>query len=211
MIDRSDLAENKYNVPYGNYAVMLVIAVFFALQFLWDSSIQHLGGMILYNWSIKSVFGFMWLHMSLLHVLCCLGLVAVIGRPVCQKMGNFKYFIAYLTAGIVGGMVHLTLTNGRPVIGSGSAIMGILGLYAVLCFKRFGLAGPWIILGWFLVNLIVGLFLWSPYPHMAHLGGFSAGMLVGYMMVLFKLVESIDINPVMARALDQLRIRFGLN
>ena len=49
-------------LPIGNYIVMLLMSVVFAVQFLGDPHQIYLTGLILKNASFKALLGHFWLH-----------------------------------------------------------------------------------------------------------------------------------------------------
>ena len=163
------------DVPLGNYALMLLASTTFMLQFLFDSKQQYLSGLILQDWSFFGIVGHLWLHTGLIHITSNLIVLWIFGRHVCRRMGNANYILAYFVVGLTSAVVHIAY-DGRPAIGASGAIMGILGLHVVLCFDRFGVLGPWIVLVWYLLNITAGTVGATPTAHMAHVGGFLGGV-----------------------------------
>ncbi len=164
-------------VPLGNYAIMLAATCAFAVQMLFDPSAHYLNGLVLQKWSVAGLFGHMWLHMTMVHLVGNLITLWIFGRYVCPKLGDAPYALAYIIAGLGAAMVHIAY-DGRPVIGASGAIMGILGIYVVLCFDQFGRFGPWLILIWFLTTLAAAIIGGSPASYAAHIGGFLSGMML---------------------------------
>ena len=151
-----------HGLPIGNYMVLVLAAVIFVIQFGFDPNKQCLSGLVLQHYSASSLLGHMWLHTGLFHILESLVLLWIFGRAVCIKIGSANFFIAYVLLGIAAAIVHCGY-DGREAIGASGAIMGILGMYVVLCFNRLSLAGPWIILIWFLLSLTCGITGFSAY------------------------------------------------
>jgi len=180
------------DVPIGNYLVILLMAVTFALQFVYDGGQQYLNGLVLDRWSFKAIFCYMWLHASVMHAAWNLAVLWIFGRYVCLRIGNVNYPFAYLFVGIVSAVVHIVY-DGRPAIGASGAVMGILGMHVVLCFKRFGWLGPWLILVWFLLNLTEGVTGSLPVAFLAHIGGFLGGVALAGALILFRIVKREEI------------------
>jgi len=176
------------DVPVGNYLVMLLMTVTFAMQFVYDGGQRYLNSLILDRWSLTAIFSHMWLHASVMHAAWNLVALWVFGRHVCLRLGNVNYPFAYLFVGITSAIVHMAY-DGRPALGASGAIMGILGMYVVLCFGRFGWLGPWLILVWFLLNLTEGVAGSLPVAFLAHIGGFLGGVALASVLVLFRFVE----------------------
>jgi membrane associated rhomboid family serine protease len=177
------------NGSLGNYAIMLVMTCAFAVQMLLDPDACHLRGLVLRNWSVAGLFGHMWLHMTMVHLAGNLVTLWVFGRYVCPELGNWPYALAYVVAGLGAGIVHLAC-DGRPVIGASGAIMGILGIYVVLCFGQLGRLGPWLILIWFLATFAAGLVAHSPEAYLSHIGGFVTGMTLGACIAIYRMAAN---------------------
>lgn len=175
-------------IPLGNYTVMLLAALTFLLQFLFDANQQYLTGLILQDWSFTAIVGHLWLHAGLVHIISNLVVLWIFGRHVCRRMGDANYILAYFFVGLASAVVHI-IYDGRPAIGASGAIMGILGLHVVLCFNRFGILGPWIVLVWYLLNITAGIIEATPTTHFAHVGGFLGGIILAWALVILKVVE----------------------
>jgi len=167
---------------------MLLASTTFMLQFLFDGKQQYLSGLILQDWSFLGIAGHLWLHTGLIHVTSNLVVLWIFGWHVCRRMGNANYILAYFIVGLASAVVHIVY-DGRPAIGASGAIMGILGLHVVLCFNRFGVLGPWIILVWYLLNIAGGVFQATPTAYMAHVGGFLAGIILAWSLIFLNVVE----------------------
>jgi membrane associated rhomboid family serine protease len=192
-----------HGLPVGNYMVLVLIAVIFIIQFGYDPDKQALGGLVLHGYSVLGLFGHIWLHTGLVHVAESLILLWIFGRAVCLKIGSANFFVAYVLVGIAGAIVHCGY-DGRDAIGASGAIMGILGMYTVLCFNRLSAAGPWIILIWFLLSLTCGVTAFTETAHMDHCGGFIAGAVLASIMIYVGTADSDETDPLL-RSLAILR------
>jgi len=182
--------QTRPTVPVlGNYAIMLAATCAFAVQMLFDPGAHYLSGLVLQKCSAPGLFGHMWLHMTTVHLVGNLLTLWIFGRYVCPKLGDVPYTLAYVTAGLGAGLVHIAY-DGRPVIGASGAVMGILGVYVVLCFEQFGRLGPWLILTWFLATLAAGVIGDYPAAYMAHIGGFLSGMLLATCVTIYRMAVS---------------------
>jgi membrane associated rhomboid family serine protease len=186
--------------PVGNYIVMLLATVTFAIQMTGDPRQEYLNGLILDHLSFSSVLGYMWLHMSMTHIVGNLITLWIFGRHVSMKIGNAKYFLAYMCLGVAAAAVH-SLCDGRPTIGASGAIMGVLGMHVVLCFRHFGVLGPWLVLAWFLLNLTAGVIGGFPTTYMAHVGGFLAGIVLANVLILLNVAKCDDTDESLVRIL----------
>jgi membrane associated rhomboid family serine protease len=124
----------------------------------------------------------------------------IFGRHVSMKIGNAKYFLAYMCLGVAAAAVHI-LCDGRPTIGASGAIMGVLGMHVVLCFRHFGVLGPWLVLAWFLLNLAAGVIGGFPTTYMAHVGGFLAGVVLANVLILLNVAKCDDTDQALVRIL----------
>ena len=129
--------------------------------------------------------------MSMAHIVGNLITLWIFGRHVSLKISDASYVLSYILLGFAASAVHVYY-DGRPTIGASGAIMGVLGMHVVLCFRQFGVLGPWLILIWFLLNLTAGIIGSYPTTYMAHAGGFLAGMFLATLLVIFKIAECDD-------------------
>ncbi len=181
-------------VAAGNYCIMVVATCIFAVQMLLDPGARYLSGLVLEHGSLPGLFGHMWLHMTVAHLVGNLVTLWIFGRYVCPQLGNVTYAMAYIAIGVAAGLVHV-LYDGRPVIGASGAIMGILGMHVVICFRQFGRLGPWVILAWFLATVGAGMVGSFPDAYAEHAGGFLSGMLLGLCLVAFRAVKTDWTDP----------------
>lgn len=189
------------HLPVGNYIIMVLATVTFAIQFIYDYKQQYLNGLILDRWTLSAVLGYMWLHGNLFHIICNLILLWIFGRQVCLRVGNTNYPFAYIFVGVASAITHM-LYDGRPAIGASGAIMGILGMHLIICYKQYSPAGPWIILVWFLLNLSAGITGYFPTAYMAHAGGFFAGMVLANVLLLLDVVENSEADLALLQILQ---------
>jgi len=178
-------------IPIGNYIIMLLMSVVFAIQFLGDPQKVYLTGLILENTSFTALLGHFWLHADLVHIISNLVLLAVFGRHICIKTGHAKYFLVYIALGFASAGAHILL-DGRPVIGASGAISGILGLAVVLSWRKFSPLGPWLIFIWVALSAAVAIAGGSPIAHIAHVAGFTMGMLIATMLIIFNQADYTD-------------------
>jgi membrane associated rhomboid family serine protease len=160
---------------------------------------------ILHGWNIRGLFGHMWLHGGILHLVGNLVFLWVFGNAVCAKLGNRIYLPLYIFFGLFAAVSHL-LFNGSPMLGASGAIFGVVGMFLVFfpenevsCLgiwlgvpKLFSVSSYWVIVMWFVLSDIVGaIFLSgvSSVAYFAHLGGFASGLAIGILMLKMKWIE----------------------
>lgn len=179
------------NIPIGNYLVMVLMTVIFAVQFLEDPNRIYLTGLILKKPFLYSgFFGYFWLHKGLLHIAGNLAVLAVCGRHVSIKIGAAKYFVIYILLGFAAAFAHVLL-DGRPVIGASGAVCGILGMAVVLSYRKLSLLGPWIIFTWVIISLAAAV-IGGPDAYVAHIAGFISGMFIAVILAVCKLIDHSD-------------------
>jgi membrane associated rhomboid family serine protease/DNA-directed RNA polymerase subunit RPC12/RpoP len=157
------------------------------------------GRLMLKGWSLRGLFGYMWLHGGLLHLLGNLLFLWVFGNAVCAKIGNLPYLLLYVLLGVTAGVVHLLISRGS-VIGASGAIGGVVGMYLVLFYQNditcvfafwlivpyvrvFAVSSIWMILFWMGWNAVGALIPGSSHvAYFAHLGGFGAGFGIALLM-----------------------------
>ena len=150
---------------------------------------------------IFSVISSMFLHGGIAHLIGNMLFLFVFGDNIEDKFGRIKYILFYIAWGIAAAYAHsfyAVSTGGGeiPAIGASGAISGVLGAYLVLFprAKIFTIIAAFFITTvripaiayipfWFVMQVIFGLL--NPLggvAYLAHIGGFLAGVLTGYVM-----------------------------
>lgn len=138
------------------------------------------------------------LHGGFIHLISNMWFLWLFGDNIEDKFGRFHLLGMYLTAGIVGNLLHAVLTGFRSdmmVIGASGAVAGIMGAYLVR-FPTAKLKCIFLIIiipisvriraFWFLgfymvfefITAFVGVF--DHVAHWAHIGGFGYGFYWAY-------------------------------
>jgi membrane associated rhomboid family serine protease len=138
-----------------------------------------------------TLFTWMFLHGSLLHLGGNMLFLIVFGRHVEACLRPGLYLAAYLFCGVTAGVVHALHDpdSVMPCVGASGAISGLLGAYLFL--NPFGRVTVWVVLWIFRIPAFVVLTLWvleqcvavalgaeglgTQVAYWAHLGGFVAG------------------------------------
>ena len=154
--------------------------------------------------SIKGLFGHMWLHGGLMHLIGNLIFLWLFGNAVCSKIGNLYYLPVYIFLGLVAGISHLLFSD-IPILGASGAINGIVGMYLVFfpensisCFFWFlflfwrlfwfSLRSFWMILMWFAFDILGAMRGAGGVAYLAHIGGFAAGVGLAILMLRTKMI-----------------------
>lgn len=199
-----ELNDETSNLPVANYLIMMLMSLSFAWQNIYDPGAQHLKTLVLTKLSLSSMFGYSWLQTNNFHFVENLVTLWILGQHVSTKMQKRVYLLSYVLLGIAAAIVHL-IFDGRPMIGASGAIMGILGIHTVICFKKFGVIGPWLIILWLSLTAFASINNTTAIAHMAHFGGFLFGMLLGVVILYFKGADLDDTDPDLCRFLSYLR------
>lgn len=91
--------------------------------------------MTLNGWSLPGLFGHIWVHGDLIHLVGNMWFLCIFGNAVCAKVGNLRYLVLYVLLGVAAGVTHL-LFDARPALGASGAINGVVGMYLVLFYEN---------------------------------------------------------------------------
>lgn len=145
------------------------------------------GGLVNYNMLNKDpmelyrLITSIFLHGGILHLLCNMYSLYIIGREIENFYGRFKYITIFILSGIIGNLLSMCFLQDRVItIGASGAIFGLIGalLYFGYHYRVYLSAAmrseiiPIIIL-----NLLIG-FATPGINNIAHIGGLIGGVLV---------------------------------
>ena len=158
---------------------------------------------ILHGWNIKGLFGHMWLHGGIFHLIGNLIFLRLFGNAICAKIGNRIYLPLFVLFGLAAAISHLIFIGG-PMLGASGAINGIVGMFLVFfpenevsCLwiwfplgKRFSLSSYWMIGTWFLFDIYGAISSAGTggVAYFAHLGGFATGAAIAVVMLKMRWV-----------------------
>ncbi|MDI9431927.1 MAG: rhomboid family intramembrane serine protease [Planctomycetota bacterium] len=83
------------------------------------------GALMLNGWNFTGLFGHIWIHGDLMHLLGNMWFLWIFGNAVCAKVGNLRYLVLYVLLGTTAGVTHL-LFDSRPALGASGAINGVV-------------------------------------------------------------------------------------
>ncbi len=203
--------------PFLNWVVVAVVILIFVFQVAEllqysnqvsgaEKYVEHSITMqyILKGWSIKGLFGHMWLHAGPLHLIGNLIFLWLFGNAVCSKIGNLYYLPVYIGLGLAAAISHVLFFD-APAMGASGAINSLVGMYLVFfpenlisCFfcwiflpQRpvwFSVRGFWMILLWFAFDILGALHGGGGVAYFAHIGGFLAGVGLAILMLKTKVI-----------------------
>ncbi|OWM81833.1 RHOMBOID-like protein 5 [Punica granatum] len=158
------------------------------------STLEQLGGLerklVVDNGESWRLVSCIWLHAGALHLAANMLSLIVVAISLEQEFGFLKIGVLYVLAGIGGSLLStLSTSNGSSIsVGASGALFGLLGamlselitnwtIYANKCTALITLV---IVV---VLNMAIGLLI----PHVdnsAHIGGFVAGFLLGFVLLI---------------------------
>ena len=149
-------------------------------------------------------------HAGIIHLAGNMVFLFVFGNAVNYKLGQVGYTAAYLAMMTLAGGVHVA-ARGTPAVGASGAIYGIIGLFVaffplnqVRCvyfaFFRlhehlgwFEVSSVWIVAFWLVTDALMMRFdLAGNVAVEAHLGGATAGLVAGLLLLLARIVRPAE-------------------
>ncbi len=190
--------------PITNFTILGLIILAFVGQgwAMFEGGIGAIEPFVLSGWNPQGLFGHMWLHGGILHLVGNVVFLWVFGNAICAKFGNLHFALFYVSAGLLAAFTHL-LSGGGPAIGASGAINGVVGAFLVLyplnnvsCvfgffiwFRWFRVSSIWIILLYFAFDIWGALTGAGGVGYFAHLGGFAAGFGVATLALKMNWIE----------------------
>ena len=173
---------------------------------------------ILNGFTLKGLFGHMWLHGGVFHLLGNMLFLWIFGNAICAKIGNLRYIPAYIGLGLIAGISHLVFAGGS-VLGASGAINGIVGMFLVFfpqneitCYliifvkpRQFNLSSAWMILFWLAFDIWGAMSGGGQVAYFAHLGGFAGGVVLASLMLKFKMVTMERYEKSLLQVIEEYR------
>ena len=125
------------------------------------------------------------LHIGILHLICNMYSLYVLGPTIEHFFGKGKFILIYLYSAIIGSLFALTFQGNQVVTaGASGAIFGLLGALLYFGFSYRGYVGNRIInqvIPVILINLLIG-FTSTGISNSAHIGGLIGGLAISFML-----------------------------
>jgi membrane associated rhomboid family serine protease len=127
----------------------------------------------------------MFLHLGLIHIAFNMYALAILGPPIEQAYGRWRFLALYVVTGIMGNVASFTFGDpGGVGVGASTAVFGLLGVWLAFNYRRrenaFNEANMRAALITLVLNLVLNLSLSHFVDWRGHLGGFVAGTILGY-------------------------------
>ena len=191
---RNKIAEKifSYKQPIVTYIIMAICIILFILMELSGGStnsqtLLKYGAnldVLVKNGEYYRLFTCIFLHIGIMHLLCNMYSLYIIGREVENLFGKIKYIVIFILSGIFGSIMSLAFTHNTISAGASGAIFGLLGalLYFGMHYRTYlGEAIKRSIIPIIVINLIIGFFA-EGIDLAAHIGGLVGGVLVAMMV-----------------------------
>ncbi|HOK95600.1 MAG TPA: rhomboid family intramembrane serine protease [Anaerohalosphaeraceae bacterium] len=206
--------------PFVNWLLTASIAAAFVWQVA-DKG-QTVEQFALNGWTLKGLFGHLWLHADILHLIGNMIFLWVFGNAVCAKLGNLLYLPVYLLFGLAAATAH-RFFDGSPAIGASGAINGVVGMFLVLFWqnemdclfvmfiffrpivKTFSISSFWMIGLWLVFDILGAIVGGSNTAYFAHLGGFFMGIVLAVLLLKCNLVTMYSDEQSLVELVEQWR------
>ena len=188
---KSKIAEKifSFKKPIITYSIIFICVLVFILMYVLGNGSTDNYTLLLFGANLDALtkngdyyrlFTSMFLHIGIMHLLCNMYSLYIIGKEVENVFGKWKYLVIYILSGIAGSILSLAFNHNTICAGASGAIFGLLGalLYFGYYYRPYlGATLTRSIIPVIAINLIIG-FLDSGIDNSAHIGGLVGGLLV---------------------------------
>lgn len=188
---KSKIAEKifSFKKPIVTYSLIFICILVFILMYVLGNGSTDNYTLLVFGANVDTLtkngdyyrlFTSMFLHIGILHLLCNMYSLYIIGKEVENVFGKVKYLIIYLFSGIAGSILSLAFNHNTICAGASGAIFGLLGalLYFGYYYRTYlGATLTRSIIPVIVLNLIIG-FTSSGIDNAAHIGGLVGGILI---------------------------------
>ena len=180
--------------PYITYAFMLICFVLFILTYIFsmngdfNNTLVYFGANLANYNNVSDSYRLassIFLHASLVHLICNMYSLYVIGPQVESFYGKVKYFFIFMLSGISGSLLSSAFMADNMIsVGASGAIFGLLGSILYFGYHYRVYLGNTLksqiipIIG---LNLIIGLFF-TGIDIFAHIGGLIGGIFISMLV-----------------------------
>lgn len=170
--------------PYGTYIIICICLVMFLFQYTLNIDMIRLLGNnyeLVKGGEIYRLITCMFLHGSVMHLICNMYALYILGSQVERYYGTLKFLVIYFISGILGSLFSCVFMSSYTYsIGASGAIFGLLGSIAYFTYNYRAtlqslLRGQ--VMPAIIVNLLIG-FIVPGIDVTAHVGGLIGGILI---------------------------------
>ena len=188
---KSKIAEKifSFKKPIVTYSLIFICILVFILMYVLGNGSTDNYTLLIFGANVDTLtkngdyyrlFTSMFLHIGILHLLCNMYSLYIIGKEVENVFGKVKYLIIYLLSGIAGSILSLAFNHNTICAGASGAIFGLLGAFLYFGYYYRTYLGATLtrsIIPVIVLNLIIG-FTSSGIDNAAHIGGLVGGILI---------------------------------
>lgn len=192
---KSRVAEKIFSPkkPIVTYTIIGICIFAFALMYILGRGSEDANTLINFGANLDTLvkngeyyrlFTCIFLHIGIMHLLCNMYSLYIIGREVETVYGKWKYLIIYLMSGICGSIFSLAFNHNTISAGASGAIFGLLGALLYFGYYYRAYLGNILrssIIPVIAINLIIG-FLSPTIDNAAHIGGLIGGILTSMLV-----------------------------
>jgi membrane associated rhomboid family serine protease len=169
--------------------------------------------------TVDTLITYIFLHGNWVHLFANTISLLGAGTIVENDLGHTKFLGAFLTSGIIAGLLHAILnpTSSTPIIGASGAIFGIIAiLFLLMPFKiTYALMIPLPSVAVGLMLSIVELYsLWTPtnltIAHDAHIAGFAYGLIYAFIIDKKRALKGLVIALIVLAVMYYIGVVYGV-
>ena len=174
--------------PFITHIIILICMILFIAMYIFGNGSNDIktlidfgGNAIIYTkmGEYYRLFTSIFLHAGIIHLLCNMYSLYVLGPQVENFYGKVKYLIIFIVSGISGSLLSTALSGNNAIsVGASGAIFGLLGsvLYFGYHYRVYlGNVLKSQIIPLIILNLVMG-FILSGIDNLAHIGGLIGGI-----------------------------------
>lgn len=192
---RSKVVEKifSYKKPIITYIIMAICILLFGAMYIFGNGSEDTLTLLTFGANLDvlveagdyyRLLTCIFLHIGIIHLVCNMYSLYIIGKEVEGLYGKWKYLIIYILSGICGSILSLAFNSNTISAGASGAIFGLLGalLYFGYYYRTYlGATIKSSVLPVIILNLVIG-FLNPGIDNSAHIGGLVAGILVSMLL-----------------------------
>ncbi len=136
------------------------------------------------NFYIWKIVSYMFLHGGVFHLLFNMVVLFFLGTTLEATWGANRFLKYYLACGAGAGLLHLLISYNSSVIGASGATYGVMMAFAILYPNQivlfmffFPIKIKYLVAGFMVFDLLMGVWGSDSIAHFAHLGGALTGLL----------------------------------
>lgn len=183
----------SYKVPVITYLIIGICILLFLGMYIFGNGSTDIETLINFgagydvlirNGEYYRLFTLMFLHIGIIHLLCNMYSLYVIGTEIENIYGKTKYLIIYIVSGLCGSLLGMAFSSNTVMAGASGAIFGLLG--ALLYFGHYyrtylGVKVRNSVIPVIVINLIIGFSI-PGISNAAHIGGLIGGIFSSMMV-----------------------------